>query len=52
MDVAVNCKVLKDAYPNHFDDDMEMEILQYRKFAENPLEKFLDKRRHLVDTDG
>ena len=28
VDVAANCKVLKDAYPNHFDDDMEMEIQQ------------------------
>ena len=52
VDVAANCKVLKDAYPNHFDDDMEMEIQQYRKFVENPLETFLDKRRNLVDTDG
>ena len=52
MDVAAICNVLKDAYSNHFDDDMEMEIQQYRKFAENPLETFLDKRRNLVDTDG
>ena len=52
MEVSANCKVLKDAYTNHFDDDMEMEIQQYRKFVENPLETFLDKRRNLVDTDG
>ena len=31
---------------------MEMEIQQYHKFVENPLETFLDKRRNLVDTDG
>ena len=52
MEVAANCKVLKDAYPNHVGDDMEMEIQQYHKFVENPLEMFLDKRRNLVDTNG
>lgn len=51
-DVAANCKVLKDAYPNHFDDEMEMEIRQYRKFVEKPLEKFLDERRKLVDNEA
>ena len=28
VDVAAKCKVLKDAYPNHFDEDMDMEIQQ------------------------
>eukprot|EP00794_Sanderia_malayensis_P010048 gene10048-biopygen8254 len=51
VDVATNCKVLKEAYPNHFDDDMEMEIRQYRKFVEKPLQTFLYKRRNLLDTD-
>eukprot|EP00794_Sanderia_malayensis_P015939 gene15939-biopygen13560 len=51
VDVATNCKVLKEAYPNHFDDDMEMEIRQYRKFIEKPLQTFLYKRRNLLDTD-
>ena len=50
--VAANCKVLKDTYSNQFDDDMEMEIQQYHKSVENPLETFLDNRRNLVDTDG
>eukprot|EP00794_Sanderia_malayensis_P003780 gene3780-biopygen3227 len=52
VDVATNCKVLKEAYPNHFDDDMEMEIRQYRKFVEKPLQTFLYKRRNLLDTDA
>jgi len=52
VDVAANCNDLKDAHPNHFDDGMEMEIQQYRKFVENPLKTFLDKRRNLFDTDG
>ena len=33
MDVAANCKVLKDAYPNNFDDDMDMEIQQFRELS-------------------
>ena len=51
VDVAANCKVLKDAYPNHFDDDMEMEIQQHRKFVAKPLEAFLDERKNL-DTEA
>ena len=50
MDVSANCKVQKDAHPNHFDDEMEMEIQQYHKFVENPLETLPDKGRNLADT--
>ena len=41
---------MEDAYPNHLDDYIEMEIRQYQKFGEKPSGKFFDVRRNLGDT--
>ena len=43
-EVKENCKRLKDAYPDHFDEFKELEFEQFFKFSEKPLNLFVATR--------
>ena len=42
--IHAKCNILKQAYSMHFGDDMENEMIQFFKFAKEPLRIFLEKK--------
>ena len=44
-EISEGCKALTHAYPGHFDDEMEHEMMQFFNYAKEPLQKYITKVR-------